>query len=60
MAQQLGVPADQVAHGLSQILPQVIDKVSPDGAVPSDADQRIQSGMSQLESALKQTLSRFG
>lgn len=60
MAQQLGVPPDQVAHGLSQILPQVIDKVSPEGAVPHDADQRIESGMSQLQSALEQTLSRFG
>lgn len=60
MAQKLGVPREQVAHGLSQILPQVIDKVSPAGAVPHDADQRVSSGMSQLQSALQQTLSRFG
>jgi uncharacterized protein YidB (DUF937 family) len=48
MAQKLGVPRDQVAQGLSQILPQVIDKVSPEGAVPHDADARMDSGLSQL------------
>lgn len=60
MARQLGVPQEQVTQGLSQILPQIVDKVSPDGAVPHDADQRVSSGMSQLQSVLQQTLSRFG
>lgn len=60
MAQRLGVPREQVAQGLSQILPQVIDKVSPGGAVPHDADQRISSGLSQLQAMVQQALGRLG
>lgn len=60
MAQKLGVSREQVAQGLSHILPQVIDKVTPEGAVPQDADQRLGSGLSALRSMLQQGLSRFG
>lgn len=60
MAQKLGVSREQVAQGLSHILPQVIDKVTPEGSVPQDADQRLGSGLSALQSMLQQGLSRFG
>ena len=36
MAQQAGVPAGDLASQLSQYLPQVIDKLSPNGSMPAD------------------------
>ena len=34
IAQSLGIDASKVSAGLSQILPQVIDKLTPEGNVP--------------------------
>lgn len=37
VAAEAGVSNDEAAHGLAALLPQIIDKVTPDGLVP-DAD----------------------
>jgi len=34
MAKRLGLPVDQIASHLSQLLPQVVDKMTPGGAIP--------------------------
>ena len=34
LAAKLGVPPDQLAAKLSEVLPQAIDKMTPDGKVP--------------------------
>lgn len=34
LAAKLGIPPDQLAAKLSQVLPQAIDKMTPDGKVP--------------------------
>ncbi|MEO7391556.1 MAG: YidB family protein [Ramlibacter sp.] len=52
LSQQLGVPQDQVASGLSQILPQVVDHLTPSGQVPEDADDMLASGLTALENML--------
>ena len=48
LSQQLGVPSDQVAGGLAQLLPQVVNQLSPAGDVPSDADDVLTSALSSL------------
>lgn len=34
LAERFGIPKETVAGGLSQILPQVVDKMTPNGQVP--------------------------
>ena len=39
IASKLGVDASQTSGSLAQLLPQLIDKLTPDGAVPQDTNQ---------------------
>lgn len=48
LSQQLGVPSDQVAGGLAQILPHVVNHLTPAGDVPPDADDVLNSALSSL------------
>jgi uncharacterized protein YidB (DUF937 family) len=34
IARQAGISPDDASHGLSELLPEVVDRVTPDGAVP--------------------------
>jgi uncharacterized protein YidB (DUF937 family) len=36
IAEQLGVSSEETSSGLAEVLPQVVDKLTPEGAVPSD------------------------
>jgi uncharacterized protein YidB (DUF937 family) len=38
IARQLGVPESQAAEAVAQALPEVVDKVSPEGKLPPDED----------------------
>jgi len=51
---QLGVGEDEVAHGFSEILPEVVDHLSPQGQLPGDADRTLDAGQSALEQMLSQ------
>jgi uncharacterized protein YidB (DUF937 family) len=42
IAGKLGVDASQASAGLAQFLPTLIDKLTPNGAVPADDDQLAQ------------------
>jgi uncharacterized protein YidB (DUF937 family) len=52
LAQQLGVDRQQVAGGLAEILPQVVDQLTPNGHMPPDADKTLDDGRITLEQAL--------
>jgi uncharacterized protein YidB (DUF937 family) len=52
LSQQLGVPHEQVASGLADILPEVVDHLTPAGDVPQDADDVLGSGLAALERLL--------
>lgn len=54
MSRQLGVADDEVAAGLSEILPQVVDQSTPGGELPPDADDVLDQGRLTLEQALEQ------
>jgi len=40
LARETGIPRDQIAHRLSQELPGDVDKVTPQGRIPSDDELR--------------------
>jgi uncharacterized protein YidB (DUF937 family) len=52
LAQHLGVDEHQVASGMAEILPQVIDHATPQGRVTPEADRRIDQGRVTLEQPL--------
>jgi uncharacterized protein YidB (DUF937 family) len=52
MARQLGVPEQQVAQGFAQILPEMVNQLTPEGQVPPDADDVLEAGRFELEKEL--------
>ena len=52
VSQQTGMPADQIADHVAQVLPQIIDKATPDGQMPHS------DPLSQGASALKGMFTR--
>ena len=38
IAQELGVSEDEAAAAVAQVLPEVVDKVTPDGTLPPDSE----------------------
>ncbi|HSI55499.1 MAG TPA: YidB family protein [Ramlibacter sp.] len=52
LARQLGVPEQEVATGFAEILPEVVDQLSPEGELPPEADEALDAGLSELEKEL--------
>lgn len=52
-SQQLGV--EEVSSGMAEILPEMVNQLSPEGEVKPDADETLYGGAS----SLKQILSQF-
>ena len=49
LSQQLGVSQEEVSSGMGQILPEVVNHLTPQGGVPDDGDDTLNRGMSMLE-----------
>lgn len=49
LSQQLGVSQEEVSSGMGQILPEVVNHLTPQGGVPDDSDDMLNRGMSMLE-----------
>lgn len=60
IAQQLGMPERQVAQGFAQILPEMVNQLTPDGQVPPDADDVLAAGRTELEKELAETAPQDG
>ncbi|MDP2033353.1 MAG: YidB family protein [Polaromonas sp.] len=52
MSQQLGVPEQQVADGFAQLLPEVVNQLTPQGDVAGDADDVLAEGMAEMQAML--------
>jgi uncharacterized protein YidB (DUF937 family) len=52
LSQQLGVPEQQVADGFAQLLPEVVNQLTPQGDVAGDADDVLNQGMSEMQAML--------
>lgn len=49
MAQRLGVPEQEVAQAFAEIMPEMVDKLTPEGQVPQEADEVLDEGRQTLE-----------
>lgn len=54
LSQQLGVSNEQVASGMAQILPHVVNHLTPAGEVPPDADDLLGAGLAAVQKFLGQ------
>lgn len=52
LSQQLGVPQDQVADGMAEILPHVVSHLTPEGHVPANADDMLGAGLAAVQKFL--------
>jgi uncharacterized protein YidB (DUF937 family) len=48
LASQLGVPEGQAGSTMAQLLPEVINQLTPKGQVPENGDEEIAQGLSML------------
>ena len=53
MAQRLGVPQEEVAKAFAAIMPQMVDKLTPDGQVPQEADEVLNESRETLEKEIQ-------
>jgi len=51
IAQKLGVSTEEASQNLAQMLPQVIDKLTPNGSLPS-SDDMLSQGLAMLKGKL--------
>jgi uncharacterized protein YidB (DUF937 family) len=49
LAQQFGMTHDQVAGGLAQTLPHVVDQMTPNGQIPSDHSDLVNQALAILQ-----------
>lgn len=52
LSQQLGVPQEEVSHGFAEILPEMVNQLTPDGKVSPEADEALNGGLTELQQAL--------
>jgi uncharacterized protein YidB (DUF937 family) len=60
LSQQLGVPQHEVAGGFAEILPEMVDQLTPDGHVSPEADEALEAGQSELQKELSQLTTTAG
>ena len=53
MAQRLGVPESEVAQAFAEIMPNMVDKLTPSGELPPEADDVIDESRQALEKEIQ-------
>jgi uncharacterized protein YidB (DUF937 family) len=53
MAQRLGVPEQDVAQAFAEIMPEMVDKLTPEGQLPPHADEVLEDGRQTLEQEIQ-------
>ena len=52
LASRLGIPSDQAGSAMAQMLPEVINSLTPQGQVPENSNDEIADGLSALANSL--------
>ena len=52
LASRLGMPENQAGSAMAQVLPEVINRLTPDGQVPENSDEEIAKGLSTLANSV--------
>jgi uncharacterized protein YidB (DUF937 family) len=60
LSQQLGVPQQEVAGGFAEILPEMVDQLTPAGHVTPEADEALDAGQTELQRELSQLTTTAG
>lgn len=55
LSQQLDIPQEQVAQGFAEILPEMVDQLSPGGELPADADGVLDDGLAELQQLMRES-----
>jgi uncharacterized protein YidB (DUF937 family) len=58
MAQRLGVPENEVAQAFAEIMPEMVDKLTPQGQLPQEADELLDEGRQTLEKEIEDVQQR--
>ena len=58
MAQRLGVPEQEVAQAFAEIMPHMVDQLSPQGQLPREADEVLDEGRQTLEKEIEDVKAR--
>jgi uncharacterized protein YidB (DUF937 family) len=53
MAQRLGVPEEEVAQAFAEIMPEMVDRMTPDGQLPREADEVLDESTRELEKEIE-------
>lgn len=48
LARQLGLPQDKVSNGLAEMLPEIVNQMTPHGSVPDNHQQTLDQGLAAL------------
>ena len=54
LAEELHVPQQEVADGFAEILPEMVNQLTPDGQLPPDADQLFDGGLAELQALMRE------
>jgi uncharacterized protein YidB (DUF937 family) len=58
MAQRLGVPEHEVAQAFAEIMPEMVDKLTPQGQLPDQADDVLDESRQTLEKEIEEVQQR--
>jgi uncharacterized protein YidB (DUF937 family) len=58
LAQRLGVPEQEVAQAFAEIMPEMVDKLTPEGRLPQHADEVLEDGRQALEQEIQDVQQR--
>jgi uncharacterized protein YidB (DUF937 family) len=53
MAQRVGVPEEEVAQAFAEIMPEMVDKMTPEGQLPQEADDVLDESTRALEKEIE-------
>lgn len=53
MAQQLGVPEQEVRHAFAEVMPEMVNQLTPEGQLPQQADEVLDEGRQLLEKEIE-------
>ncbi len=54
LSQQLHVPQEEVASGFAEILPEMVNQLTPDGELTPDADSVFDGGLAELQALMRE------
>ena len=60
MAQRLGVPEEEVAQAFAEIMPEMVNQLTPQGQLPAEADAVLEDSRNELERELARVQQREG